>query len=297
MPEASENTYSLENCKLGDLLGKGSVGSVFKAEALADGKLLAVKIMETTPFIEGAMLQSIIKSGLETQNLPEKARVVKIYHTGVSGSSYYIVMELYKDTLENLMLEDICFMEQKLEIAFSLAETLECVHNAGIVHGDLKPSNVLLDGMMKPYLNDFYNSVDSLPANFSMPHGTPKYMSPEQASRRLVGPGSDIYSFGVLFYELMTGRLPYAEEADSIARMLEIVQTGQIIPPSKVNKKIDGKLEAIILKLLDREENRYSNMRRCVSDLKAYLNGAEISIPVAVSDSFFQKIFSIFTRK
>lgn len=298
MREASENTYSLENCKLGDLLGKGSVGSVYKAEALADGRMLAIKIMETTPFIEDTMLQSIIKGSLETQRLPSNAKVVKIYSTGKSDKVYYIVMELYKDTLEKMMLDGVCSMKQKLEIAFSLADTLGYVHNAGIIHGDLKPSNVLLDDAMTPYLNDFYNSVDNLPADFSMPHGTPKYMSPEQASRRLIGPASDIYSFGVLFYELLTDCLPYKEEADSIAKMLEIIQNGNIIPPSQINKNIDRKLESIVLKLLDKEEGRYSNMKRCASDIKAYMNGDEISIPCVDSGkSVFKSFFSFFGRK
>ena len=148
MGEASNISYSLKNCKVGVLRGKGSVGSVYEA-VTQDGKIVAVKIMEETPFIESNMLQSILDGALETQKLPRKAKVVKIYTTGKEKNKYYILMDLYAGTLEKLIAQKSSSLQQKLSIAFLLAETLKYVHGDGLVHGDLKPSNVLLDDNME----------------------------------------------------------------------------------------------------------------------------------------------------
>jgi len=286
--------YRLENLELGILKGKGSIGSVYQALG-PDGKTLAVKIMEQTPFIEPLLLESIIKGALKTQKIVEKANVVKIYFAGKTDAKYYIVMDFYRDTLESVINTSFP-AEKKLEMAVTLANTLAAVHAAGLVHGDLKPRNVLLDEEDQPFLNDFYHSTimeEASRKNFTVPQGTPKYMSPEQASGRMISPASDIYSFGVLVYELFTGKLPYDSEASSISEMLSLIQSGHIVQPSKIDRKIDPKLEAVIMKMLHKNiEHRYHNMGQAALDLKACLEGRGISI--LYKKSLWYKIVKFF---
>lgn len=297
-PEKTEfaEEYRLEHLKMGVLKGKGSIGSVYQASG-PGGKNLAVKIMEQTPFIEPLLLESVIKGALETQRIVGKGNVVKIYSAGKTGDIYYIVMDFYRDTLESVI-NNSYPDEKKLEIAVTLSNTLAAVHSAGLVHGDLKPRNVLLDEKDQPFLNDFYQSTireEASKKNFTVPQGTPKYMSPEQAAGRMISPSSDIYSFGVLVYELFTGKLPYGVEASSISEMLSLVQSGHIVPPSKINRRIDPKLEAVIMKMLKKDiAARYRSMTQVASDLKVCFEGGEISIPY--EKSLWYKIVKFFHR-
>ena len=274
-------SYTLEDCKLGTLRGKGSVGAVYEAKT-PDGKQAAIKIMEENPFVESLMLETVIKGAIDTQKVADNANVVKVHSAGKSGNKYYIVMDLYNSgTLQKIISGDYT-IKQKLKIAWSLAKTLAIVHKAGMLHGDLKPDNVLLDETMEPFLNDFYHSSlsEKHDSEFATPRGTPKYMSPEQALGRFLTPASDIYSFGVLFYELLTSKAPYKTEAQNISEMLTVIQKGEIVPACEINKQIDAKLEAVIMKFLAMHiPDRYANMNEAAADIKACLDDKEISIP------------------
>jgi serine/threonine-protein kinase len=120
--------------------------------------------------------------------------------------------------------------------------------------------------------------------------GTPFYMSPEQATGALVTPKTDIYSFGVLFYELLTGEMPYSSGMDSIGALIEEITNGNIIPPAKRDSKLRGKLEAVMIKLLEKDpDRRYRDMALAAADIRSCLNGSDISIPY--EKSFWSRLF------
>ena len=196
---------------IGKFIGKGGVGSVYEATGLNDGGLVAIKLMRQNPFITPQLLSTIVDSSLATQKISSEAKVVKVLDGGCDGDIHYIVMELFRNgTLRRLIDDSGLDLKEKLRAAISIMETLELVHAQGIIHGDLKPTNLLLGDDGIPFLNDFYHfpgkaqGVGMLP----LPQGTPSYMSPEQAQGQFVNFSTDIYSFGVLLYELLTGSFP-----------------------------------------------------------------------------------------
>jgi serine/threonine-protein kinase len=121
--------------------------------------------------------------------------------------------------------------------------------------------------------------------------GTPFYMSPEQASGALVTPKTDIYSFGVMMYELVTGQMPYASGMDSIGGLIEEIANGEIVPPSKKIRGLSAKCVAIMVKLLEKDPDlRYRDMSVAASDIRGCRDNSGISIPY--KKSFWRRLFN-----
>lgn len=266
-------------------IGRGSIGSVYVCED-GEGNRFAVKLMEISPMMDTLVLEWIIKAALATRSLAEDVNVVKVFNAGKTEHFYFIIMELINGgTLEDIVGNDNISLDEKLTLALKISEILQAIHNKGIVHKDLKPSNLLIDNNNQPYLTDFYLFPPEIAKKFSsMPHGTPYYMSPEQTSGKLVTALTDMYSFGVLLYELLTGEMPYADSPKNMVEMISAVNSGAIIPPSKRNKLIIPKLEAVILKLLAKDpKERYQNMHTVTEDIKACINNQPISFQYQTS--------------
>lgn len=279
------------------LLGQGSVGTVYECKN-HEGKHIAVKLMETNPMMDTSVFENIVVAALATQKIPESVNVVKVLSAGEKGTIYYIVMEMMEGgTLQQVVESESVSFEKKLQISGEIANTLSEIHKRGIVHGDLKPENVLMSAKNKPYLNDFYlfpnRGAGTMP---SMPLGTPYYMSPEQAKGALITTASDVYSFGIMTYELLTGKMPYLLEPGNIHGMVQEIIEGKLNPPSNSNPQVDNKLEAVILKLLEKNpSNRYHQMNVAAEDLFACLKNKTISIPYKLT--LMEQISSFFSKK
>ena len=275
------------------LVGHGSVGAVYECED-STGKHVAVKLMEISPMMDPNVLEGIIQAALATRSLSENVNVVQVLAAGRVKDFYFILMQMINGgTLETVVENKNVSLQKKMGIAVKIAEILAAIHSKGIVHQDLKPSNVLLDDTNTPYLNDFYLFPRDGNSISAMPHGTPYYMSPEQTDGQLVTALTDVYSFGVLFYELLTNSMPYAETPHNIADMIAVVNEGKIIRPSRKNRKIDMKLEAVILKLLEKDqEKRYRKMETVVADIRACIDKKKLSF--SYKSSIIGKIWHLF---
>ena len=279
------------------ILGKGSIGTVYECRN-SSSKSFAVKIMETTPMMDPSVFDGIVDAAEATSKLSRDIKVVHVFSAGKIEQHYYIIMEMmHGGTLEKFIGNPDISFEEKLRIASQTAETIYDIHSRGILHGDLKPENILMSLDSVPYLNDFYLYPARANSNVmpNMPLGTPFYMSPEQAKGASVTPQSDIYSFGVLTYELLTGRMPYTTKPDNIRELIKKITAGEIVPPEKVEKSINSKLSAVMLKLLAKTpEKRYRNMREAADDIKACIENRPVS--VEYKHTLLEKITLIFQK-
>ena len=253
--------------------------------------------MESNPMMDDSILEGIIKTALLTKEIPEQINVVRVLNADRKGNVFYIEMEMMPGGTLEVMVDDPAVpLSFKLETAVKIAETISAIHYRGIVHGDLKPENILFSAEKEPFLNDFYLYAPRAGNSMIMPLGTPYYMSPEQAKGALITPSSDIYSAGVLIYELLTGRMPYILEPGNLQEMIVEITEGEIYPPSDANHAIKRDLELVIEKLLEKDaEVRYQKMSDAADDLKACLNNKTISIPY--EKGFLEKILSLFRGK
>ena len=207
--------------------------------------------------------------------------IVPIYDAGVDGDTYYIASAFIEgQTLQEAIEEGHMGFEGAVQIIRRLADALDYAHQQGVVHRDVKPANIILDASGEPLLMDFglarFEERESNLTQDGTILGTPAYMPPEQASAQhdLVGPASDQYSLGVVFYELLCGQTPFTGPPTLVISMV-INQE----PPSP--RSIDGgilqDLETICLKAMSKgREQRYSTCRELADDLRRWQEGEPI---------------------
>jgi serine/threonine protein kinase len=260
--------------RLSTVIGRGSVGTVWRARA-EDGRDAAVKIIPYTPFHERDFVVPIVRAEETVFRAVPQARIVPILGVGELDDAAWLAMAYFPDgTLERLIALPAAEFPRKLAATVSLAQSLAAVHEAGFFHGDLKPSNILLDAADVPHLIDFYFAASSIRTRrndelvvFS-PMGTPRYMSPEQTRNRPISAKCDLYSFGVLAYELLTGRLPYPTEPRNLQEMTTAVTAGKIVPPRHACPHIPAAVAEVLVRLLAlAPEGRPHSMREAADAL------------------------------
>jgi serine/threonine-protein kinase len=271
-------------------LGKGSFGSVYKAEK--DGKFFAVKIFQSE------LLQTEYKDRLDREikaiqkiNHPN---VVKLYDFGLFKDNdfeyFYIVMDLVEGKSLN---EYVGSVEEKkcIEIIESVLDTMDSVHLQGIIHRDLKPANIMINLEGTPIILDFglaklidYSSITQTGERV----GTFYYMSPEQVTdSKNIDNRSDYFSIGIIFYQLLTGLLPY--DAANLPALIDQIKNQYPKNPSELNSSISNHIENVILKLLEKSPyQRYQS----VDDIKNAIKNIPEERPktLDLSDRFFVRL-------
>jgi WD40 repeat protein len=259
------------------LLGRGSFGKVYRAFDPLLGREVALKVFTGARDDSSALLQR----RREARNVARlrHPNIVAVFEDGVDGHDYFIASELVKGPpMSTLMAEGIAPRRATVWVR-ELARALAYAHLEGLVHRDVKPSNILIDDRDRPQLVDFglaYHVGEGTTAS-KTPVGTPAYMAPEQArgDPKAIGPKSDQYSLGVVFYELLTRRRPFEGEPQAILHQL---QWGELTPPREVDPKINHDLEAICLKAMARKPaDRYPDLANLAKDLGQWLAGEPVS--------------------
>jgi tRNA A-37 threonylcarbamoyl transferase component Bud32/uncharacterized RDD family membrane protein YckC len=256
--------------RLDKKLGNGGMGSVFRALDTSLQRFVAVKVMRQSgkdlDFRVAAMLrEAIAQARLNHPN------VVTIYYVGREGEEPFLAMELLPGpTLaEKMRLEGPVSYGDAIRYGIQVASALEHAHQFGIVHGDVKPANLLLTSEQDIKLSDF--GLSSLPSNEKpgVVSGTPAYLAPEVLDGT-VSTQSDMYALGVTLFELVFGRLPFALHGETVRERLSTHLTATIDFPAEWPNHIPREFATIISKLLAKTpEERYASYQELRTDLRS----------------------------
>jgi serine/threonine-protein kinase len=271
-------------------IGKGSFGSVYKVEK--NGRFFAMKIFQAE------LLQTEYKDRLDREikaiQKISHPNVVKLYDFGKFKDNefeyFYIVMDLVEGKTLSEYIGSID--ESKcVEIMGSVMDTIDSIHSQGVIHRDLKPANVMIDQKGNPIILDFglaklidYSSITQTGERV----GTFSYMSPEQVTdSKNIDNRSDYFAIGVIFYQLLTGQLPY--DATNLPALIDQIKNQYPKNPSELNSSISNPVENVILKLL--EKNPYQRFQS-VKDIKNALKSKPEVRPkkLDLSDRFFVRL-------
>lgn len=257
-------------------IGRGSMGIVYQAYDPYIDRPVAVKVALADVLKDreqGERFRKMFFNEAHTAGMLRHPNILDIFDAGVDDDKCYIVMELVEngDTLRTYCRpENLLALAKATEIIFHCAKALDYAHRQGVIHRDIKPSNILLTQEMEVKIADFsiahINRTDltqTMPMGFV---GSPRYMSPEQIQEDTITSQTDLFSLGVVAYELLTGRHPFGGE--SFSRLIHRVVNEEPIPFSTYRGDLPPILERIIFKALEkRPERRYRMGLDLASDL------------------------------
>ncbi|MGH9748936.1 MAG: serine/threonine-protein kinase, partial [Candidatus Polarisedimenticolia bacterium] len=253
------------------LLGEGGMGTVYRARDLELGRTVALKVIRREMAARPEILERFKREILLASQVTHR-HVLRLHDLGVAGEILFISMQYVEGTdLKTLLRTGGPLpIGRALELARPLAEALQAAHDAGVVHRDLKPQNVLIDGEGRPYIADFGISR-SLDSGSTMTEtgaiiGTVDYMAPEQARGDTPDHRGDIYAFGVMLYEMLTGELPFRAPSPLSVMMKRVHETAPGV--RRVRPEVPAWLSGIVARALERDPAlRYQSARDLLHDI------------------------------
>lgn len=255
-------------------IGGGGMALVYKAKCRLLNRFVAIKVLRPE-FTEDEEFVKKFRREAQSAASLSHPNIVGIYDVGTENNNYYIVMEYIKgQTLKELIKsKGTLGVEYATNIAIQICYALDHAHKNHIVHRDIKSHNILIREDNSVKVTDFgiARAVSSSTiTNTGNVIGSVHYFSPEQARGGYTDEKSDIYSLGVVMYEMLTGRLPFEGESP-IAVALKHIQE-EPVPPSKINTRIPKAVEAILLKCMEKEvSKRYNSASEIINDLRQSL--------------------------
>jgi serine/threonine-protein kinase len=260
-------------------LGAGGMADVYLAEDQELGRRVAIKILNGRHANDDQFIERFRREAKNAAAL-NHPNIVSIYDRGEAEDTYYIAME-YLDgrTLKELIVSrGAAPMNVAIEYARQILSALRFAHRHGIVHRDIKPHNVLVDGEGRVKVTDFgiARAGTSQMTETGSIVGTAQYLSPEQAKGGEVDPRSDLYSLGVVLYELLTGKTPFDGETPVEIAMKHLSTAPK--PPSKLRPDIPRELDMVVLRALAKNpDERYQSADEMEADLERVARGASVA--------------------
>jgi serine/threonine protein kinase len=258
---------------MGKPIGSGSFAEVYRARNIETNKLVALKVFRSLNDI------NIFEREIKNWKRLESPYIVQLYGYGKSPNPY-IEMELCETCLKKeLDFNKVIDLKTGLKYMIQILEGLRDAHNKGIIHRDLKPDNILLEsGVIKITDWGLSKARDSSTKSASGFKGTPQYAPYEQYLGKQASTKSDIWSFGVISYEMLTGENPFSGR--SFEEIAKKIVDMDIRPPIEINKDIPNEVSEIILKCINKKPNNRPSAKGIINDLKdilksGYLNGTK----------------------
>ena len=262
-------------------LGRGGMGVVYKAKQVGLDRLVALKMILAGAH---ARQKDLDRFKAEAQAVArfQHPNIVQVFEVGDSDGLPFFSLEFVDGgTLADQVKREPQPPHRAAEVMEALARAMQYAHERDVVHRDLKPANVLVTRDGVPKITDFGLAkrleADSGQTQAGTVLGTPSYMAPEQAmgDTDKVGPAADVYSLGAMFYDLLTGRPPFA--GSSVLDTLEMVRTREPVPPGQLAAKLPKDVETICLKCLQKDPaKRYASAGELADDLRRSRSGSPL---------------------
>ncbi|MFY9561212.1 MAG: tetratricopeptide repeat protein [Terriglobales bacterium] len=256
-----------------EVLGQGGMGAVYKARDRELSRMVALKVIRPDLARNPAIVERF-KQELRLSHQVTHKNVIRIYDLGEGEGVKFITMEYIEGKdLRSLIREKKRFTpEEAVDVIQQVCQALDAAHSVGVIHRDLKPQNIMQGGSGRILVMDFGLARtlegDGMTQTGALV-GTMEYMSPEQALGKELDQRSDIFALGLIFYELLTGKMPFVAES-GLASLIKRTQE-RAIPVSDVDAQIPGALSGIVSKCLERDVNqRYQNVSAVLADLNTW---------------------------
>jgi len=291
-PEADLPYERLGEYRLIRKLGEGGMGVVYLAVQGSLNRLVALKVMRSERL---GSFEAQARFVREVEAIAELSHpnIVTVYGSGEDKGTRFYAMEYLRgkglDELqrENALPEERRPVEKMLVWIKETADALACVHKAGIIHRDVKPSNILVTPEGRAVLTDFGVARHARLSTLTLTgefRGTPHYASPEQirAQQKEIDLRTDVYSLGVTLYEIVSGRVPF--EGETTEQVFHKILQDEPVPPSRINPAVQRDLETIVITAMEKDpERRYQGMAEMAEDLRRFLaNEAILAKPAGL---------------
>ena len=283
------------------VLGEAAQGRVWRARQLSTRRQVALKVPRTD-LMRSRKAMARFTREIELAARLNHPNIARIYDSGLCEGSYYYAMELVDGVpLDVYVKQHTPSVRRAMELMLTVCEAIEHAHENGVIHRDLKPSNILVAKDGQPHVVDFglaRNTLDedsfrTLSTDGEVT-GTPAYMSPEQAAghQGQLDSRTDVYSLGVVLYELLTGAFPYDVDT-SMLRTLQNIRESEPIEPSEFASHLDRDIQAITLKALAKDPaDRYPSAAELASDIRNWLAGRPVQARSYGSINLLRKVLA-----
>lgn len=296
-PNTTEISFS--DYEVLDRIGIGGMGSVFRARRRSDGRLVALKVPQEKYLADAKFVKRFYREAevLRRFNHPN---VVRVYDYKADGAEHFIAMEyLEGESLESILEKRQPSFAESAQIVRALADALRHIHSQNIVHRDIKPANVMVlrgafhEGKLREggvKLMDFGIAVGKVLTRLTMTGarvGTPIYMAPEQAKGNRVDARSDVYSLGLLFYEMVTGQTAFKGSYEAVVHQ-QVFEAPK--PPKQIRMEVPGRLSDLILHMIEKDPAARPSLDEVIEQIDAgVLTEDDFSDPQALAVSVVER--------